>query len=647
MSITIDELAGLAPRPGKGPTAHFTITPAAEPERAEVDGVLAGVAQVDITPPPGMPKAGFSKNAHDGIGFRNRLRARVLHLRSGTGSVAWVQLDLLAGSSLLQHLIAHQIADRTDIGLSGIILGATHTHAGPGHFDASDFYNRFAANRPGFDPAWTAWLAERISAAIVEAHDARRPARVATGRTAVWGSTRNRSLAPFVQNIDVEDRRLDAERRFGAVNPWLHLVRVDSLAGQPLAAWAVFSIHGTGVNHHNEEYHADVWAYLTDELHRRTGAVAAAVEGTHADVAPALRPGRAGFFEAERIGRAIGVEAALLHARLGDRLATEVTVASALREVDLDAPDGGERDGIRLPRPALGASQVAGAKENLTPVIHRLPPFRAGHPKPTGGRGPHGPKWILGSQPLQSRLLPLEGFPRVLSFQAWRIGELFTVGFPFEITVVAGRRIAEATAAAGAPGDVVVASVTNGYCGYCTTAEEYALQYYEGGHNLHGPRTQEWLGAQGAALARDLADAVHPRSVLPERRFALHVHRYLVDPAGGATMAGRRRVDGAPRYVDAAGEDPGYWEQRWIDGSPGTLAWHEPMARVEVEQDGTWSTFVDDQRTSIGVVHRGKGRYAARWYDPWLGGDRRFRFVITTPGGDLVGAPFWCGPAGA
>src|SRR5690606_31764616 len=85
MSITIDELAGLAPRPGKGPTAHFTITPAAEPERAEVDGVLAGVAQVDITPPPGMPKAGFSKNAHDGIGFRNRLRARVLHLRSGTG----------------------------------------------------------------------------------------------------------------------------------------------------------------------------------------------------------------------------------------------------------------------------------------------------------------------------------------------------------------------------------------------------------------------------------------------------------------------------------------------------------------------------------------------------------------------------------
>ena len=644
-TITVADLAALAPAPGKGPNARFSITPAPEPDLSHADGILAGVAEVDITPPPGMPKAGFSKNAHDGVGFRNRLRARVLHLRAGTASIAWVQLDLLAGSSLLQHLIAHEIADRTDIGLSGLILGATHTHAGPGHFDASDFYNRFAANRPGFDPAWTAWLTERIAGAIIEAHDSRRPARVATGRTEVWGSTRNRSLAPFVKNADVEDRRLDSERRFGAVNPWLHLVRVDSVEGDPLAAWAVFSVHGTGVSHHNHEYHADVWAYLTDELRRRTGAVAAAVEGTHADVAPALRPGHAGFLETERIGRAIGAEAAALHVELGDRLATEIELASAVREVDLDASDGGEQGGVRLPFPALGASQVAGAKENLTPVLGWLPPFRAGHPKPTGGRGPHGPKWVLGSQTLQSRILPLEGFPRILTMQAWRVDGLFVVGLPFEVTVSAGRRIAATTAGAGAPGEVVVASVTNGYCGYCTTAEEYALQYYEGGHNLHGPLTQEWLGAQGAALAESLAGAVHHRTVLPQRTFDLHVHRYLADPAHGAAMTSARRIDGPARYLDAADEDPGFWEQVWTDGAPGTLEWHEPMARVEVEQDGAWQTFVDDQHTSIAIAHLGKNRYAARWFDPWLGGGRRFRFVITTPGGDLLGQPFWCGPA--
>ena len=39
--------------------------------------------------------------------------------------------------------------------LAGLSIGATHTHAGPGQFLGTDFYNRFASNQPGFDPAWT------------------------------------------------------------------------------------------------------------------------------------------------------------------------------------------------------------------------------------------------------------------------------------------------------------------------------------------------------------------------------------------------------------------------------------------------------------------------------------------------------------
>ena len=63
--------------------------------------------------------------------FRTRLRARVLHLRGGTSSLAIVQCDLLGGSSVLQHLVADQIAAGTDVPISGLMIGATHTHAGP------------------------------------------------------------------------------------------------------------------------------------------------------------------------------------------------------------------------------------------------------------------------------------------------------------------------------------------------------------------------------------------------------------------------------------------------------------------------------------------------------------------------------------
>jgi len=96
-----------------------------------------------------MPKAGYSRNAHDGRGFRTRLRARAIHLRAGEASIAFVTLDLLGGSSVLQHLVARAIADHTDVPLAGLFLGATHTHAGPGQFSGSAFYNRFASNRPG------------------------------------------------------------------------------------------------------------------------------------------------------------------------------------------------------------------------------------------------------------------------------------------------------------------------------------------------------------------------------------------------------------------------------------------------------------------------------------------------------------------
>src|SRR5207237_9539017 len=112
--------------------------------------------------------------------------------------------------------------------------------------------------------------------------------------------------------------------------------------------------------------------------------------------------------------------------------------------------------------------------------------------------------WILGGRWIQSRYLPPADFPRVLTLQVLRIGDTALVGSPFEITVEAGRRIAAAVEATGI-GSTIVSSVANGYCGYCTTAEPYALQYYEGGHNLHGPSTQAWLAAQAARLAGEVA----------------------------------------------------------------------------------------------------------------------------------------------
>src|SRR5690606_18337100 len=146
-------------------------------------------------------------------------------------------------------------------------------------------------------------------------------------------------------------------------------------------------------------YNADLWAYLVGELswriEQRRGerAVVGAVEGTHADVAPAIRPTMAGHVEARRLGTSIGAEAATLYDSLDDDLRTDVPLATGLREIDLEASS--EIDGIRLARrPAVGAALVAGAHENVTPVVHLIPPFKAGSPKPWRTRHPQGEKWV-------------------------------------------------------------------------------------------------------------------------------------------------------------------------------------------------------------------------------------------------------------
>jgi neutral ceramidase len=642
-----DPIEALARAAGR--RVQLSLTPAWPAALDEVGELLAGAAEVDLTPPPGLPKAGYSRNAHTGTGFRTRLRARVVHLRSGTSSVAVVATDLLGGSAVLQHLVAARIRESTDVPLAGLFVGATHTHGAPGQFHGTDFYNRFSSNKPGLDPLWTAFLAERIAGAVTDAVATRRPAALAWGRTEVRGLTRNRALAAYHRNPGHADADATA-----AVNPWLELLRVDALAAgggtEPLAALAVFSIHGTSVPMTARPYNADLWAYLCDELGDRIAAsrgsrpVVGALQGTHGDVTPALRE-PAGHPEAARIGRGIGEAAANLYDSLdqatgdaaggGTGLDRRPRLGFGFREVDLGtAPMVA---GVQLPwRPAVGAALVAGAVENLTPGISAVPPFKAGYGKRVGGRGPHAQKWVIGSRWLQPLVLPLDGFPRVMPVHLVRIGGVLLTGLPMEITTVSGRRIADAaaqawTTAGGDPVRVVVSSVADEYAGYCTTSDEYALQYYEGGHTLYGPRTLRFFAGCVAEVAAGTARKGHLDEALSLRQFDLAVRRFMPTPEG---------QDVAPRGagVSVAGAGPGVephvaWS--WLGPAPGDLRWHERLVRVEAQAGAGagWApvtlpggAVLDDGRGELEVTHagpdagpgaapgQGAHRYVVRWY---------------------------------
>jgi len=121
--------------------------------------------------------------------------------------------------------------------------------------------------------------------------------------------------------------------------------------------------------------------------------------------------------------------------------------------------------------------------------------------------------------------------PNVVTVQLVRLGGVAVVGVPGEPTTVAGARIEAATQRrleADGVRSVVCAGYANGYAGYVTTHEEYALQRYEGASTLFGRWTlaviQTHVDAIVAALRAPLD--VRAAAVGPPLQVASPMERY-------------------------------------------------------------------------------------------------------------------------
>jgi len=172
-------------------------------------------AEVDITPPPGMPKAGHSKTPRTGR-FRTRLRA-------GHTPAGWDQSLALVAADM--HAVrrrastgrpSHRGRDRRpDVGL---FLERPIPTPDRVSTTAATSTNRWASNRSA---------SMRLHPFPERADRRSGPARLLdapTGQTGdgsveVWGFTRNRSLSAHVDNAAVTDKRLEPQRKYASINP--------------------------------------------------------------------------------------------------------------------------------------------------------------------------------------------------------------------------------------------------------------------------------------------------------------------------------------------------------------------------------------------------------------------------------------------
>ena len=624
------------------------------------EAMTAGFAKIDITPGPGMPMGGYSMMGKRGMGYRTKLYARAIYIKPKEGKpIALVQCDQLSGSLAVHHFVAENIARKTNVEAGGLVIAGTHTHSAPANYFGSDFYNKFASSKKGLEWEYFQFLCERIGRAVVQAYENQRPARIATGTAQVHGATRNRSLPAYWKNANITDNP-PAEK---AINPLLHMIRVDCLADdgtyQPAGAFSSFSIHPTAISTGNTLYNGDVFAYIEREVewgirqayNTPFDPVHAACNMTHGDNTPDIPPEiDEGFIEAKRVGKMVGQAALSLFRSLDNQLWDDVPVQYFARELDvLENPE--KNDACLCKRAVVGCALTAGATSRSTPVLRKLPFFAPGWPRRVFTNGCQAEKRVVGG-PFQYLILPRNEFPHILFLQQVRIADTLLMPVPFEMCMEAGSRIASTVKTraenAGLEGisRYVVMSCSNGYWGYVTTPEEYSLQYYEGGHTLYGPGTGSFLAVHLADMAQSLASGEDTGDLPPVWRFGLRTKEYLLHEDGGSLQ---RQMIEQPVYSPAGCNQEACWTITWADRPPGAMIFDRPIALVEVRQGNDWQPLVvngepiDDSGYDISVIYlktdskTGMGCYQAVWHNPIKESGKEFRFAIAPGrGGEYI-----------
>lgn len=489
---------------------------------------LIGRGSADITGPAfGVQMWGFGRPDQivEGIHTRQRARAFVIAQADDPArTLVFVAADLGSIDHHMTLAVVERLQQRfgNRYNLDNVILSATHTHSAPGGY----WQTRSPTGLDGgLYPQYFDAIVVGIAAAILQANEDLQPGTIFINSGHVANAGANRSAVAYLENPPQERARYSEDTN----TEMLLLKFVDDSGEIGLLNW--YALHPTAMNFYNHLISGDHKGYASLQMERQRGAtyqsaddfVAAFAQSDDGDVTPNMNldntgPGATDVETTRIMGERQLQEANTLFAQATESL--QGPIDSRRMYVDLSnypVEDHFTSAGTQHTCPsAYGYSFAGGSTEDGGG--HFL--FREGMTEQSLWRDwlirlvtgvPHwtetvkacqAPKPILfetgtGNPPLQSQ---------IHSVTVARIGQLVILALPAEVTTMAGRRLRDSVM--NELGDwarySVVAGYANGFAGYVTTPQEYQLQQYEGGHNLHG----RWSLPAYQQVASQLASAL-------------------------------------------------------------------------------------------------------------------------------------------
>jgi hypothetical protein len=269
-----------------------------------------GWAKVEINPPFPTPLGGyFARWGAAARGVHDPTYARALVMRAGSEKIALVSLDVVLITRALRDAVENRVSS---LGLSSLLLCATHNHSGVG-----GYWDNLLAEIGGmgrYDQRIFDFLVDRIVTAVTKADQTRIPARFGSTTTTVSGLNKN--------------RRRDSD----PVDSELSVIRVDDLAGRPRAAIVNFAAHPTLLGHENLLLSGDYPGVLTRAMERDLS-IALFSAGAGGDLTPIRPAGRDAYDTTQSFGLALSARATKI--LTATQTSSDVSIKSRVVEVSL------------------------------------------------------------------------------------------------------------------------------------------------------------------------------------------------------------------------------------------------------------------------------------------------------------------------
>jgi hypothetical protein len=283
----------------------------------------AGAARIKITPPVGIPLAGFGAKVEVSKGVHDDLEAKALVLKDEEEKVAIITLDLVELKAEIVAKIREKIKQQTGIKDQNILICCTHTHSGP-DFKPNKLSTMSIKKQELLIKIFTLDLIRQITHVVDIANSMLKEARVSFGKVQLNGLSYNRrmKIPGGVCNLimSTEEMPLAVKQQYESwgilqteseivaipsipletIDPDVSVVKIYDLLGNTIAILVNFACHPTVLGPDNYLISADYCGYMVSLVEEITNTIVMFTQGAAGDIRPYYS--ERSFKETRRVG---------------------------------------------------------------------------------------------------------------------------------------------------------------------------------------------------------------------------------------------------------------------------------------------------------------------------------------------------------